>query len=41
MVIEVPPKIWIPKVVNKYISPDYVNAIEEGIFDFDQYSKAV
>ena len=41
MVIEVPPKVWRHKVVNKYIPPDYADNIHEGIFDFAQYGKAV
>ena len=41
MVIEVPPKLCRPRVVNKYIPPDYANDINEGIFDFAQYGKAV
>ena len=33
--IEVPPKLWKPKVQNKYTPPDYVIDIDYGIFDFD------
>ena len=39
MAIEVPPKVWITKAVNKYIPPDYVEDIDEGIFYFTQYGK--
>ena len=41
MVIEVPQKLWIPKVVNKYIPPDYADDIDEGIFDLAQYGISV
>ena len=41
MLIELPPKVWIPKLVNKYIPPDYADNIDEGIFDFARYGKAV
>ena len=41
MVIEVTPKVWRPKVINKYIPPYYVDDIDEGIFYFAQYVKAV
>ena len=34
MVIKVPPKVWRPKVQNKYIPPDYSNDIDKGVFDF-------
>ena len=39
--IEVPPKIWRPKVVNKYIPPDYANDIDECVFDFPQFGNTV
>ena len=41
MLIEVPPKVCIPKLANKYIPPDYAGNIDEGVFDFAQYGKAV
>ena len=34
-VISVPPKIWRPKVHNKYTPQDYSIDINDGIFDFD------
>ena len=40
-VIEVPPKIWSPKVQNKYTPPDYAIDINHGVFDFDFYGKTV
>ena len=39
--IEVPPKVWIHKVVNAYIPPDFADNINEGIFDLAQYGKSV
>ena len=41
MVIEVTPKLWRLEVVNKYLSPDYADNIDEVIFDFVKYGKAV
>ena len=41
MVVEVPPKVLRPRVVIKYIPPDYTDNIHEGIFDFAQYGKAL
>ena len=41
MVIEVPPKVCRPKVVNKYIPPNYADNIDQDIFDFVQYGKSV
>ena len=41
MLIELPPKVWIPKLVNKYIPPDYADNIDEGIFYFARYGKSV
>ena len=34
MVIQVTPKVWRPKMKNRYIPPDYANDIDEGIFIF-------
>ena len=39
--IEVPPKVWRPKVQNKYTPQDYMIDINDGIFDFDFYGKKV
>ena len=36
-----PPKVWRPKLVNKYILPDYADDIDKGILDFEQCGKAV
>ena len=41
MVIKVPPKFWWPKVQNKYIPLYYANDLDEYLFDFGQYGKAV
>ena len=38
-IIEVPPKVWRPKVINKYIPVDYADDIDDGIFDFECYGK--
>ena len=40
-VIEVPPKFWRPKKVNKYVPLEYADDIEEGVFDFVHYGKTV
>ena len=40
-VIEVPPKIWIPKVQNKYKPPDNAIDIDDGVFDFEFHGKTV
>ena len=40
MVIEVPPKIWKPKVVNKFRVPDNSD-LDDGVFDFTNYGKCV
>ena len=39
--IEVPPKLWRPKQVNKYVPLEYADDIEEGVFDFVHYGKTV
>ena len=36
-----PPKVWRPKAVNKYIPPDYADDINEVIFYFSKCGKAV
>ena len=41
MVIQVTPKIWKPKIKDRYIYPYYTNYIDEAVFDFQQYIKAV
>ena len=38
-IIEVPSKVWRPKVINKYIPVDYSDDIDDGIFDFEYYGK--
>ena len=40
-VIEVPPKFWRPKEVNKYVPLEYADDIEEGVFDFVHYGKTL
>ena len=40
-VINVPTKIWRPKMVNKYKPPDYNNDIDEGIFEFAEEGRCV
>ena len=39
MVIQVPPKVWRPKIQNRYITPDCANDIDKGVFDFKKYGK--
>lgn len=39
--IDIPPKIWRPKVQSKYRLPEYTDDISEGIFDFTHYGKCV
>ena len=34
MFIEIPPKVWIPKVQNRYIPAYYANDIYKGVFYF-------
>ena len=33
--------MWRPKVINRYIPTDYSSDIDEGIFDYKCYGKAV
>ena len=40
-VIDVPPKIWRPKPVNRYIPIDYGTDIDDGMFDYSHYGKTV
>ena len=39
--IEVPPKMWRPKQMNKYEPPEYATDISEGVFDFANYGNTV
>ena len=39
--IEVPAKIWRPKVVNKYTTPHLEDDNVDDILDYDQYGKGV
>ena len=41
MVIKVPPKVWRPKVKNKYFPLVYSNDLDEGVCGFDKYRKKV
>ena len=41
MVIKVTPKVWKPKVKNKYFTPVYANDLDEGVCDFDKNRKKV
>ena len=38
--IEVPPKIWKPKIINQFKMPVY-NDIDEGIFQFQSFGNCV
>ena len=40
MVIEVPPKVWQPKIVNKYKMPEYED-VDNGVFEFQSYGNCV
>ena len=39
--IEVPPKIWRPKVVNRYTTPLLDDEDVDDILDYSQYGKCV
>ena len=39
--IELPNKVWRPKVPNKYVPLDYSDNIDDGIFDYTVYGKTV
>ena len=41
LAIELPTKVWRPKVLNKYIPVDYSDDIDEGVFDYKHYGKTV
>ena len=40
MVIEVPPKIWQPRVISRYQMPIYTD-VDNGVFEFESYGKCV
>ena len=40
-IIEVPPKIWRPKVESRYRMPEYASDINDGAWDFSNYGKSV
>ena len=39
--IEVPPKIWRPKMVSKYTTPDYADNNLDGILDYSKFGRYV
>ena len=39
--IDIPPKVWRPKVQSRYKLPEYTNDISEGVFDFTHHGKCV
>ena len=39
--IEVPAKIWRPKVVSKYTTPEYYSDDLDSILDYAQYGNCV
>ena len=41
MIINVPTKIWRPKVINRYTPPDYNTDIDEGIFEYASFGNCV
>ena len=41
LVIEVPPKIWRPKPIDRYIPMDYSNDIDESVFEFEQFGRTI
>ena len=41
LLINIPPKVWRPKQENRYIPVDNLDNIEDGLFDYRQYGKAV
>ena len=41
LIIEVPPKVWRPRVTSKYKPPEYADDINDKFFDCKQYGKAV
>jgi hypothetical protein len=40
-VIDVPPKLWRPKPIDRYVPMDYSDDIDESIFLFERYGKAI
>jgi len=40
-IIEVPPKIWWPKVESRYRMPEYASDINHGAWGFSNYGKSV
>jgi hypothetical protein len=40
-VIEVPPKLWHPKPLNRYVPLDYSNDMDDGVFLFEKFGKAI
>ena len=40
-VIDVPPKIWRPKPLTRYVPIDYDVAIDEGVFGLSHYENTV
>ena len=41
LLINIPPNVWRPKMVNNYSPVDAPDDIEDGIFDYKQYRKRV
>ena len=39
--IELPPKIWRPRVSNKHISAKFATDIDDGIFDYSRYGRII
>ena len=41
LLIEVPPKIWRPKVQSQYRLPEYATDVDDGVFDYKHYGNCV
>ena len=41
LLINIPPKVWRPKMVNIYTPTDQSNGIREGVFEFKQYGNTM
>ena len=41
LLINIHTKVWRPKMVNKYTHVEYSSDVDEGVFDFKQYGKAI
>ena len=41
LLINIPPKVWKPKVINRYTPVDYSSDIDKGVFDYNCYGKVV